>query len=317
MANILSDLLMLVPKITAAAGRGAGVLSTYNSKDPNSGKTFDSQVSKGFNDPMAALGPYQEGVKKALKSAGEDHTTEALAAGVPADHIEKQAGFRGHSASGQWEEPPTPPQPPAQNQPEQMAPAQQDPHETLGIINRLAQFLYQPGGTNQNGAYQSPSMMGGFIRQAPEDILRMQQAYNLTPGAQIGLEKRRAQEVPLTQSESANIGLKEKELQSTMFKNQVDSLNEELQRINGDQSVINEQIKAYTPLRGPKNAMSGGPSREQKALQNQMTELENYKNSVYGKLSKLRGSYGQKESVRPSKSASSAAIAEAKRRGLI
>lgn len=37
--------------------------------------------------------PYQEGVQKALKNMGEQHTIEALQNGVPAQHIEQEAGL--------------------------------------------------------------------------------------------------------------------------------------------------------------------------------------------------------------------------------
>lgn len=37
--------------------------------------------------------PYQEGVKKALKQAGEQQTMDALQQGVPAQHIEQQSGL--------------------------------------------------------------------------------------------------------------------------------------------------------------------------------------------------------------------------------
>jgi len=53
---------------------------------------FDTSL-RNAPEAQAKLGPWQEGVKKALKTAGEQHAMEAIQSGVPADHIEKQAGF--------------------------------------------------------------------------------------------------------------------------------------------------------------------------------------------------------------------------------
>lgn len=39
------------------------------------------------------LSPYQKGVEKALKKAGEDHTVEAIQQGVPPQHIEQESGI--------------------------------------------------------------------------------------------------------------------------------------------------------------------------------------------------------------------------------
>ena len=52
---------------------------------------MDNQQSKTATKPQ--LSPYQEGVKKALKQAGEQQTFEAMQQGVPPQHIEQQAGL--------------------------------------------------------------------------------------------------------------------------------------------------------------------------------------------------------------------------------
>lgn len=50
-------------------------------------------MDKSSKQAAPQLGPYQEGVKKALKSMGEQHATEAIQQGVPPQHIEQQAGL--------------------------------------------------------------------------------------------------------------------------------------------------------------------------------------------------------------------------------
>jgi hypothetical protein len=55
------------------------------------GCSLDNQSSSTTSKPQ--LSPYQTGVQKALKQAGEQHTLEALQQGVPAQHIEQQAGL--------------------------------------------------------------------------------------------------------------------------------------------------------------------------------------------------------------------------------
>jgi hypothetical protein len=50
--------------------------------------------SKDLNETlMQQLGPYQEGVQKALKKMGEQQAIEALQNGIPYQHIEQQAGL--------------------------------------------------------------------------------------------------------------------------------------------------------------------------------------------------------------------------------
>lgn len=53
----------------------------------------DTQNKANQMNQAQTLGPYQEGVKKALKQAGETHATEALQQDVPPQHIEQQSGL--------------------------------------------------------------------------------------------------------------------------------------------------------------------------------------------------------------------------------
>jgi len=50
------------------------------------------------------VGPYNEGVLKALKRAGEEHANEAIQQGVPPSHIEKQAGLSTQDVLAQLQE---------------------------------------------------------------------------------------------------------------------------------------------------------------------------------------------------------------------
>lgn len=60
---------------------------------PQPGSGGNRAGSGGMNDPsVIKLSPYQEGVVKALKKAGEAHVNEAIQMGVPSQHIEQQAG---------------------------------------------------------------------------------------------------------------------------------------------------------------------------------------------------------------------------------
>jgi hypothetical protein len=71
-----------------------------------------------------------------------------------------------------------------------------------GVLNQLGNFLFNPGGVNQQGVAQAPSLLGGLIQNRnPQDMLARQQAVNLTPDAQISLKKREAEEVPLGKAE--------------------------------------------------------------------------------------------------------------------
>jgi hypothetical protein len=66
-------------------------LSNHQVKALERGYSLDNQSSNTQAKPT--FSPYQEGVKKALKDMGEQHTVEALQQGIPADHIEQQAGL--------------------------------------------------------------------------------------------------------------------------------------------------------------------------------------------------------------------------------
>lgn len=139
------------------------------------------------------LSPYQKGLEKALKTAGEAHATEALASGVTPQHIEKEAGLAApppqltpqqmmSSPVGQFQaqmgQPVAGlPNPVAQEQagvPPELA------QSGNGPLKNLFKFLYNPGQTNlQTGQVEMPSMLGGLIKPAAADQAQ------LTAAAQI------------------------------------------------------------------------------------------------------------------------------------
>lgn len=59
---------------------------------PNATANTQRQAND-LNQQTQQLNPYQEGVKKALKSTGELHATEAIQQGVPPEHIIQQSGL--------------------------------------------------------------------------------------------------------------------------------------------------------------------------------------------------------------------------------
>lgn len=293
--NILNTLLGLV----AGPARGAGVLSAYDPTNPNMGNVFNQETQQGFEQPLS---PYQSGVEKALKKAGEAHATEAVASGVPPEHIEQQAGFRGKGASGSWGPPIDPTQVP-QNQsiaPSSQISSQQSAfqapasNQSQNIFQLLGNLLGIKGGNVQNGTYQ-PAESLGLFRESAKDSLMRQQAASLTPENQTLAKVMEAKQVPPTQYEQQS-------LKATGFAAQSQNIKDRVSALDASEKNLQEQLKTYESIRGPMNKAFGGPSKEMKVIQNSIAAIQKVKGSAQKELADL---YGKQPNFNPSSSGQS------------
>lgn len=223
---------------------------------------------------VAMPGPYAEGVSKGLKKAGESHAVEALQMGVPATHIEQQAGLNQQNSVSQ---------PPQQVAPNGQAPMnQQNPLQVIGqLLGQVRNLTTTPEHRLQNTQAQ---LVG-------------QQAQNATPQGALAMKTAEAQ-TPLNTYEKASLA-------AGGFQAQATALNNQLERMNQDQTALESLIKTYESVRGPMNKAVGGPSKEMKQLQNQWSSLQQAKAKVHTKLANL---YGQQPNFTPGGKESSGSL---------
>lgn len=135
---------------------------------------------------------------------------------------------------------------------------------------------------------------------APTNLANAQAAHlgqetkNMTPEGALAL-KTSESKTPLNTYEKASLA-------AGGFQAQASALNNQLERMNQDQTNLESLIKTYEGVRGPLNKMTGGPSKEMKQLQNQWSTLQKAKAGVHTRLAKL---YGQQPDFTPSGDSSS------------
>lgn len=162
------------PPATTATGLGA-ISGT---------PTSQGGVGANINEALVkSLSPYQQGVEKGLKKTGEQQATEALAAGVPPEHIAQQAGIAQQQSTaatpqGSPAASPQPgmaqPQAPMTPQAPQGMPTQQGPGNPLtGFLNWLSSNgSFDP----KTGQMTMPSSFGGFIQPSASAQANLTQA---------------------------------------------------------------------------------------------------------------------------------------------
>lgn len=191
-------------------------------RDTTSGMPFPAAISSGLNAGMAlgntqvgqnpvgemakaALSPYQEGVKKAMKESGYAHATEAVQSGVPPTHIEQQAGLSQNYTST-----------PANNMMQSSTQGLLGPGQEQGQYQGY-QVPKQPTPTQQTN---QPDILGGLLNMlrsgaraanagpisqlAQADLVR-QQTRNITPGGGMEAVGIAESKKPLTQEQQVNM----------------------------------------------------------------------------------------------------------------
>lgn len=229
------------------------------------------------NAAAATVGPYQKGVEKALRTAGENHATEALQMGVPPTQIQDHPLMQ-------------PPAPMASSEGAMQAPSAQPgqvdqgaQQNVLKMLSGLGSFLFQAGGPDKNGTYQPRQMLGGLLRPGGTAAqLTGQQAANLTPGAQLGLKKAEAEQIPPTQYE-------QKTLQAGAYAANVTAINDELAKIQTDKQNIVDQMKTALELRNPIEKGLGAAGGQVKQLQQTLSQLNKKESEVHQKMVDLFG----------------------------
>lgn len=238
--------------------KNAGLNDMLNSllqlAQPNGANNTMNQANK------MQLNPYQEGVKKALKQAGEQQTMEAVQQGVPPEHIIQQSGFN---------------QDPQQILTSLLSMVQQ-PQQSQGMQQQAQQPMQQPAQAVQQPAQQwvqtlqekgqGQGFMTRFIQGAGEAMLRQSGINTLDDAAKA--QKLRGQE-PLQQGEREKLGMEMDKAVSVaktnmgldLSKQQQKSISEQMTKIITEPTMSGEaatkKLLASQGLEGAQGILDG------------------------------------------------------------
>jgi len=179
----------------AAPARALGALSEQRVGD---------NPMQAIGQAVAKVGPYAEGVKKALKESGYNEATEAKMSGVPADFIEQQAGLSPQMNPGQL-----------QNSPYQQGQTGfgQQPNLNQLLIPGVQQQQSIPQAQQQNPLQVVGGLLNNFFGETP--------AYMQAKTQKAVAEQQMSGQQPLQKGEREKIGL---ETQKELMKQQMTNL---------------------------------------------------------------------------------------------
>ncbi len=299
--------------------------SNPDSAQSSLGPATLTQMGKVGASTGDAIGPYQEGVAKALKNLGEKHVQDAVAAG--ADPIND---IQNHPVMNQNQNDPTQllagliaahvanqsqstQQQTTQNNTNQLAPIQQ---QALDIVSKPNNFIQAFGQAFNNASGANQQQLQNLA--AAQKIAAGQPAeIGLPQAEQQAIQQKMAGQEPLQPTDIATI-------KANVNKLNLDSLNMSSQRLDADLKTRQDAIEASQKtinLMGKLGGMFSGTGTTitpmMKQLQKEIDNIKQVKARVDAKIANFQPNNptGQGTEINPN--ADPALVQEARKRGLI
>lgn len=261
-------------------------------------------------DKQAPIDPLEKAKMDEIMKLRKEQVREAYQSGVPLEHMAQpqqlgtgmQGGYGGPQTTSapidqqvlqfmtqQQQQAPVQAglqMPPTQQQPQSLNPypMPQAENPLFSLVKGLYPILALPEAMSMDRTRRAMEVNKAY-GETPQGRLEYAGA-SIEP--QVKLEKRKAEEVPLTAPEKATQAYQQGQLQTGVAANQVAALSAESQRLEQAKQSATTLMGTYKQIRGPINTFMGGPSKEMKGLQSYLDALTERSQEVAERLKSYR-----------------------------